>query len=234
MTIDTTQVGEKKVDEQAAEQADEKRAAEKKAAKAKAKAKAKKAKAKAEPVVEDTGWRAALSGKRFSVWMVAAGVVIAALLATSIVFWWRDHSFRAQQHDVEQAETVAGKYAVGAATIDYQSLDPWIARMKKGVSADLAKKYDAIAPTMPQILGPLRLQATGNLVTAKVVDNKSGIYRVVAVVAVNATNVQIPKGSTTNAVYSVTLDRNKDWLITSVGDPTGGDQPIPGAQPTPG
>lgn len=33
--------------------------------------------------------------------------------------------------------------------------------MKKGVSQELQKKYDAIAPTMPQILVPLKPRRPG-------------------------------------------------------------------------
>ena len=46
-----------------------------------------------------------------------------------------------------------------------------------------------------------------------------------AVVDVDTKSVQTPDGGSAVAVYTVTLDRSQDWLITEVGDPTGA---IPG------
>ncbi|WOC13100.1 hypothetical protein [Gordonia sp. MP11Mi] len=156
-----------------------------------------------------------------------AGLLIIILAATTVVFVLRDSSarndldsMRATAADAAAAEKVAGKYAVSAATLDYQDLTPWITAMKKGVSPELAKRYDAVGQTMEQIITPLRMKTSGELVTTSLSDSEGDLYRVDAVVNVNTTTVQNPSGGNAVAVYKLTLDRSKNWLITEVGDPT--------------
>ncbi|MFW0787597.1 hypothetical protein AAFP35_24135 [Gordonia sp. CPCC 206044] len=154
---------------------------------------------------------------------LGAVIVIAALVALifEVVNTRHDLSdLRSQTSDRATAERLAGDYAVRAATLDYKDLTPWIAAMKKGVSPDLQKQYDVVGSTMEQVLTPLRMQTSADLVVAKTVKASGDNYRVEAVVNVNTKTVQTPNGGSTTAVYGITLDKDKDWLITSVGDPT--------------
>ncbi|GAB17969.1 hypothetical protein GOEFS_044_00050 [Gordonia effusa NBRC 100432] len=158
---------------------------------------------------------------------VVGAVVVAVLVVGLVVFAVRDFSarddldaLRADAAARAHAETIAGQYAVTAATLDYRDLTPWIANMKKGVSDDLRKQYDVIGQAMEQVLTPLRMQTTADLVVAKTIAVNGNMYRVQAVVDVNTKTVQTPNGGSTTAVYAVTLDKGRDWMITSVGDPT--------------
>ena len=155
------------------------------------------------------------------------GGLIAALVAGLLVFAIRDfsarnqlHALQSEQSERETAERIAGEYAVNAATLDYQDLTPWINAMQKGVSPELSKKYEVIGQTMEQVLTPLRMKTTAELVTAKTEDVSGDVFRVVAVVNIDTTTVQTPAGGSTVAVYTLVLDRSKDWMITDVGDPT--------------
>ncbi|GAB20379.1 hypothetical protein GOEFS_115_00190 [Gordonia effusa NBRC 100432] len=181
-----------------------------------------------------------------SIRSIVVTAVIVLLVAALGLFVYRDLSarddlndLRASVADREHAEDVAGQYAVNAATLDYRDLTPWIANMKKGVSPDLQKQYDLIGQTMEQVLTPLRMQTSANLIVAKTVNVAKDVFRVQAVVDVNTKTIQTPNGGNTTATYTLTLDRSKDWMITSVGDPTsaipqalGGATPTPSATPT--
>ncbi|MCF8609865.1 hypothetical protein L5G28_06775 [Gordonia sp. HY285] len=181
---------------------------------------------------------------------LVAGLLIIVLAATAVLFVLRDSSarsdldsMRATAADEADAEMAAGKYAVSAATLDYQDLTPWITAMKKGVSPELSKRYDAVGQTMEQIITPLRMKTSAELVTTSLSDSEGDLFRVDAVVNVNTTTVQNPSGGNAVAVYKLTLDRSKDWLITEVGDPTNtvagnlgstSDAPAAPAAPAPG
>lgn len=176
-----------------------------------------------------------------SVRSIVASLLLIVLVAALGVFVVRDisarkdlNALRADVADRTAAENVAGRYAVNAATLDYRDLTPWIANMKKGVSPDLRKQYDLIGQTMDQVLTPLRMQTSADLIVAKTVSTSGDVFRVQAVVDVNTKSVQTPNGSNTTATYTLTLDRSKDWMITSVGDPTSAiPQAIGGATTTP-
>ncbi|MFZ2240061.1 MAG: hypothetical protein WAV90_11010, partial [Gordonia amarae] len=162
-------------------------------------------------------------------WLIA-GLVIVALAVALGIYIHRDIDHNNTRDAEAKAEEIAGRYAVNAATLDYQDLGTWVANMKNGVSPELQKKYDVIGQSMDQLLVPLKFQATGTEVVAKTVDHTGDLYRVVAVVSVNAKNAQIPDGASNYAVYSLTLDKGRNWMITSVGDAaTGGaGQSLPG------
>lgn len=179
------------------------------------------------------------------------GGLITALIAALVVFVIRDVSARSDlrsletdQADRATAERIAGEYAVDAATLDYEDLTPWVSAMREGVSPELSRKYEVIGQAMEQILTPLRMKTTAELVTANTEDVAGDVYRVVAVVNVNTTTVQNPAGGSTVAVYTLVLDRAQDWLITDVGDPTqaitdnlgsgAGENPPPAPAPAPG
>ncbi|MEP9414601.1 hypothetical protein ABLE92_09660 [Gordonia sp. VNQ95] len=154
-------------------------------------------------------------------------LLLIAATAVMIVFIVRDTSARNELGDMKsaaadsaKAQEVAGTYAVAAATLDYQDLTPWIAAMKKGVSPELQRKYDVVGQTMEQIITPLRMKTTAELVLAKTTEHAGDMYKVDAVVNVTTSTVQNPAGGTAVAVYTITLDRSQNWLITQVGDPT--------------
>ncbi|MEE3851017.1 hypothetical protein VZC37_11785 [Gordonia sp. LSe1-13] len=187
------------------------------------------------PAVVSRSNRASRSSRQLSISVgtLAISVLVIALVAALVTFAYRDFSARdelnaltSEAADSAAAEEVAGRYAVSAATLDYEDLTPWIAAMKDGVSPELQKKYDVIGQAMEQIITPLRMQTTAELVLAKTTESNGDMFQVDAVVNVNTTSVQTPDGGSAVAVYTVTLDRSQDWLITEVGDPTGA---IPGS-----
>ena len=144
-----------------------------------------------------------------------------------MVFVFRDVSarddleqLRAEQQDRNRAEQIAGDYAVHAATLDYKDLTPWISAMKTGVSPELQRQYDVVGSAMEQVLTPLRMQTTAALVSAKTIDVAGNNFRVQAAVNMDMKTAQLPGGSNTVAVYSLTIDKGNGWTITSVGDPT--------------
>ena len=186
------------------------------------------------------------SSVTFSMRSLLIGGLITALIAALVVFVVRDVSARSDlraletdQADRATAERIAGEYAVDAATLDYDDLTPWVSAMRKGVSPELSRKYEVIGQAMEQILTPLRMKTTTRYTSPAT----SSVF---AVVNVNTTTVQNPAGGSTVAVYTLVLDRDQDWLITDVGDPTqaisdklgtgGGENPAPAppAEPTPG
>ncbi|MCX2964436.1 hypothetical protein [Gordonia aquimaris] len=186
------------------------------------------------PSAEHAPARAGKAKRQLSISLGTLGIslLIAALVAALGTFIYRDVSARndldamtSEAADSAKAEDVAARYAVAAATLDYQDLTPWIAAMKDGVSPELQKKYDVIGQAMEQIITPLRMQTTAELVLAKTQEVNGDMFRVDAVVDVDTKSVQTPDGGSAVAVYTVTLDRSQDWLITEVGDPTGA---IPG------
>ncbi|WP_328408842.1 hypothetical protein [Nocardia sp. NBC_00403] len=54
-------------------------------------------------------------------------------------------------------------------------------------------------------------------ITAKVMSEQDGIFKVNVFVNVSSTNAQSPEGAQTSVTYNVTLDKNSGWKITDVG-----------------
>ncbi|GAB11789.1 hypothetical protein GOARA_088_00530 [Gordonia araii NBRC 100433] len=133
---------------------------------------------------------------------------------------------RDRQANEAKAEEIAGDYAVKAATLDYNDLTPWAANLKKGVSPQLAKQFDVAVPAMTQILTPVRMKTTANLVSSTTTDVSGDVYKVTAVVDVNTTSLQTPNGASALAAYVLTLNKADNWMITAVGD-----QATPGGTP---
>lgn len=123
----------------------------------------------------------------------------------------------ARATDDRRAEQVATDYAVGAAAVNYQDINAWVARLKTNTSDQLATKFEQTAPQLQQILVPLKWTSTAAPIAAKVVSEQGGIYRVNVFVDVTSTNAQNPQGAQTTATYNVTLDKNSGWKITDVG-----------------
>ncbi|MFX0573925.1 hypothetical protein [Nocardia nepalensis] len=155
---------------------------------------------------------------------VVSGAVIAALvIAVGVLagLLWSARGDLADQKDQtaadKKAEQVATEYAVGAATVNYQDIPSWVAKLKANTVPQLANKFDATAPKLEQILVPLKWTSTATPITAKVMSDQGGIYKVDVFVNVSSTNAQSPEGAQTTVTYNVTLDKNTDWKITDVG-----------------
>ncbi|MDP0399672.1 hypothetical protein [Tsukamurella strandjordii] len=181
------------------------------------------------------------TGKAVALTVIVALLAVAAAVSTYFALDYRGQARDLQQSaaDRARAEEIAGKYGVGASTLDFNDLAPWLRSMKDGVSDELAKKMDGIAETMRQVVTAVRLQSTGKLVVTKVTDEANGVYKVATVVDMSATSVQAPQGTVTTTAYVITVDRNQDWKITDYGNslgntpvPVGGAAPAP-AQPVP-
>ncbi|MFC8527282.1 hypothetical protein [Nocardia sp. NPDC057227] len=123
----------------------------------------------------------------------------------------------ARAADEQHAEQVAADYALGASTIDYRDVDAWFTRLKIGTAPALSAKFDATAPQLKQILLPLQWNSTATPLSADVISESGGIYKVNAYLTVNSTSVQNPDGAATTVTYSLTMDRNSGWQITEVG-----------------
>lgn len=145
---------------------------------------------------------------------VAAIVVLAALLWSAR----GDISAReAADSDRAKAERAASDYAVGASTIDYKNANAWLGKLEAGTSPQLADKFKATAPQLEAILTPLQWNSNAQPITAKVVSESNGIYKVDVFLNVSSTSVQTPQGGQTTVTYNVTLDKNSGWNITDVG-----------------
>ncbi|AYF76785.1 hypothetical protein D7D52_26560 [Nocardia yunnanensis] len=154
------------------------------------------------------------------VWSAAVAVLVIALV-TAVGFLIaargelsdRDSTAKANTH----AEQVAGDYAVGAATVNFADFNAWVGKLKANTSPALAAKFDTTAPKLQDILTPLKWTSTATPITAKVMSESGGVYKVNVFVNVTSTNAQNPDGAQTTVTYNVTVDRNADWKITDVG-----------------
>ncbi|GGL21585.1 hypothetical protein [Nocardia jinanensis] len=152
------------------------------------------------------------------------GAVVAVLAVAAIVFAVLYFTARGELTDRDEraaadnrAEQLATDYAVGAATVNFKDLDVWIAALKENTSPQLSGKFDGTAPKLEQILVPLQWTSTATPITAKVMSEQDGVYKVNVFVNVTSTNAQNPDGAQTTVTYTVTLDENSGWQITDVG-----------------
>ncbi|MFE3543812.1 hypothetical protein ACFXK0_12650 [Nocardia sp. NPDC059177] len=126
-----------------------------------------------------------------------------------------DHDRR--DADAQHVEQIALDYALGASTIDYRDVKGWLTGLKAGTTTDLTTKFDTTAPQLEQILLPLQWTSTATPLSADIVSEAAGVYKVNAYLTVNSTSVQNPAGTLTTVAYSLTIDRNADWQIADVG-----------------
>lgn len=152
------------------------------------------------------------------------GALIAVLAVVAIAFAVLYLTARGDLADRDQraaddrhAEQLATEYAVGAATVNFQDLDAWITALKQNTTPQLAGKFDETAPKLEQILVPLQWTSTATPITAKVMSEQDGVFKVNVFVNVTSTNAQNPDGTQTTVTYTVTLDENAGWQITDVG-----------------
>ncbi|KXO93441.1 hypothetical protein ACFWXB_16040 [Tsukamurella tyrosinosolvens] len=160
-------------------------------------------------------------GTGTAVLTVAATALVSAA-ATSTYFAVDYHgkvrTIEQSAADRYRAESIAGTYAASASTVDFDDIAPWLAAIKKGVTDQVAKRFDGVAETMRQVVVPLRVKAKGTLVGAKVTEEVDGVYRVMAVVDVVATSLQAPQATTTTSAFTIVVDRNQNWLMSDVGN----------------
>ncbi|WP_232541593.1 hypothetical protein [Nocardia bovistercoris] len=155
---------------------------------------------------------------------VVTGVVIAALVISTVVFAVLYFSAESTLSDRDQvaaddkhAEEIASSYALGASTIDYRDVNAWLGRLKTGTTPQLSAKFDATGPQLEQILLPLQWNSTATPLSAQVLSESGGVYKVNAYLNVNSTSAQNPAGGQTTVTYSLTIDRNANWQISDVG-----------------
>ncbi|GAB2551246.1 hypothetical protein [Nocardia heshunensis] len=158
--------------------------------------------------VSSLGWTAAVAVLAIST-VTVSGFLIAAR---------RDISHRdARAADDRHAEQVATDYAVGASTVNFADFNSWVGRLKANTAPALANKFDTSAPKLQEILTPLKWTSTAAPITAKVMSESAGIYKVNVFINVTSTNAQNPDGAQTTVTYNVTVDSGSDWKVTDVG-----------------
>ena len=127
------------------------------------------------------------------------------------------HDLRTLDADKQAAETVAGDYAVRAATFNYNDLKPWSEALKKGTAQPLHARFDVAVKTLTPLLQEVQWTQTATLVAAKTVDIRADRQFVVQVfVSTRMISTQNPTGLNTITPYTITLDRGENWLITDV------------------
>lgn len=162
-------------------------------------------------------------------------VVIVLLLVGLGVATWKAVSYRddyqslsSANADSDHAAQIASDYAVKAALIDYRNFDPWFASLKTGVDEEMSKQFATSEPALRDLLGQLQWVSDGALVGSDIKSHSGDIYVVQVFVDVTVSNVQSPHGVKTTALYPITVDKSKDWLITDI---SGGVTPIPPGAP---
>lgn len=149
---------------------------------------------------------------------VAVPTIVAVVLAVLLFSARGDLSHRdAVAADNARAEQVSTDYAVGASTVNFADFTGWIARLKNNTAPALANKFETTSAALQEILTPLKWTSTATPITAKVVSESGGIYKVNVFVNVSSTNAQNPQGAQATITYNVTVDRNADWKVTDVG-----------------
>ncbi|MEV0295825.1 hypothetical protein [Nocardia sp. NPDC050710] len=151
-----------------------------------------------------------------------AAVAVLVVLCAVFGFLWLSAKSDLDEKNTQaalarKAEQVSTDYAIGAATVNYQDINGWVAKLKANTTPQLSNKFDATAPKLEQILVPLKWTSTASPITAKVISDDNGVYKVNVFVNVSSTNAQSPSGAQTTVTYNVTLDKNSDWKITDVG-----------------
>ncbi|MGS2808422.1 hypothetical protein [Nocardia sp. MW-W600-9] len=156
------------------------------------------------------------------------GAVIAVLAIIAIVLGVLLGSARSELSDMKardaddaKAEQIALDYAVGSATLNYQDVDAWVAKLKAGTSPELSSKFAATGDKLQQIIVPLKWTSSATPITAKVMSREGEVYQVAAFVDVSTTNAQNPDGLRNTVTYNITVDAGKDWQITDVGSTDG-------------
>lgn len=164
-----------------------------------------------------------LTVRRHPVVAAVSMLCVAALVAVGVLAYLlvqRSDDLAAERQltaDKQTAETVAGKYAVGAATFEFNNLQPWSAALKNGTAPELNSRFDVAVSTLTPLIQEVQWVQTAKLIAAKTVDIRADRQFILQVfVSTHMTSTQNPKGLNTVTPYTITLDRDSKWLITDV------------------
>ncbi|MET9325300.1 hypothetical protein [Tsukamurella sp. NPDC003166] len=159
---------------------------------------------------------------------LAAVVVVLAVAATAFGFLWlsassdRDDA-RGQLASIThtedrnaRAKDVAVKYAIGAATVDYQNLDPWRTALVANTTPELANTLKTASTDLEQVYVPLQWQSTATPLGTVVVSDKDDIMVVNVFVNVVTKSTQRPQGIPSVTTYALTIDTKQNWVISDV------------------
>ncbi len=159
-----------------------------------------------------------------SVRTLIVSIVILVLVAGVGVMTWLYFGERGkveaqlrQADNYHHAEQIALDYAVSAATMNFQDLNTWKAKLVNGTTPSLKDKLTKAATAMEQLLVPLEWNSTAQPLVAKVRSDTNGIYIVDTFVSVLTKTTQAPDSLQSTATYSITVDRNNGWQISDVG-----------------
>ena len=97
-----------------------------------------------------------------------------------------------QTDNHHHAEQIALDYAVSAATMNFQDLNTWKAKLVNGTTPSLNDKLTKAATSMEQLLVPLEWNSTAQPLVAKVRSDTNGIYVIDTFVSVLTKTTQAP------------------------------------------
>ena len=166
-----------------------------------------------------TGRRVSLSVRTLSVSFAILVLAVALGVMTWLYFGERA-TVQAQLHAADgrkHAEQIALDYAVNAAAMNFQDINAWKTKLVNGTTPELNEKLTKAAKSMEQLLIPLQWTSTAEPLTAKVRTDTNGVYVVDTFVSVLTKTTQAPDNLQSTATYSITIDGNKNWVITNVG-----------------
>lgn len=159
---------------------------------------------------------------------LSAVVVLLAVAATAFGFLWQSAASdrddarnqlaavtETQETDA-RAEDIAKKYAIGAATIDYQNLAAWRSALTAGTTNELANQLREASTQFEQVVVPLQWQSTATPLGTIVAANKDGLITVNVFVNMITKSTQRPEGIPSTATYTLTIDTKQDWKISDV------------------
>ncbi|RDB46680.1 hypothetical protein [Tsukamurella tyrosinosolvens] len=159
---------------------------------------------------------------------LSAVVVLLAVAATAFGFLWqsaasdrddaRDQlaAVTETQETNARAEDIAKKYAIGAATIDYQNLAGWRTALTAGTTDELANQLREASTQFEQVVVPLQWQSTATPLGTIVASNKDGLITLNVFVNMVTKSTQRPEGIPSTATYTLTIDTKQDWKISDV------------------
>ncbi|MGV0625538.1 hypothetical protein [Mycolicibacter minnesotensis] len=157
--------------------------------------------------------------------------LLAAALACSAFLGWRLYVNGSSADDARQAlaamqqaseerghaEQLAMDYTKGAAELNYKDLPGWAQRLTANTTSELAAKLKEASKSMEQVIVPLQWDSTSTPITAKVRAEHDGIFVVNCFVSTITKNLQAVDGVQSTSTYTVTLNKNDNWIITDVG-----------------
>ncbi|SLG56356.1 hypothetical protein [Mycobacteroides abscessus] len=161
---------------------------------------------------------------------LAAAIVIASFSANAVL-GSMVHESRRSERDAQarisamrqdedsraHAMKIAVDYARGAAELNYKDMPSWTKRLTSNTSAEMSKKLKDAAATMEQVVVPLHWVSTPTPIASTVRTDRDGVFVVNCFMSVITKNVQAPDGIQATATYTVTVNKNDNWMITDVG-----------------